>query len=582
MLSNRSLFRVAASALVVALLPGVSSAQQAIGTVSVSQTDVMNARHVVLSDAHNSLVETGPKRWSNSGASFIEVKRTETEIYLAPADAGANSIGPVLVDFAAGQAYRGFDKARPWDRITAVYPTSGYSISRVEMLLDGRLVTLDLNGTDDRGWKLTAYSRVRTSGNFDRDYRVVDSRELPASAVSRSFGQIKVKHAGDELTIYPATNTCSMSKASCGISRVYPISGLEAGQIRYGTLNSNNQWVGLRSLTQVSAKTWREEAADGALDWTEAARDPRRVVLTRPDKSANLVFDMSIGAQVRDAAGNATNFRVAHVQRQWPGQLGTQFQPVAPGQSPGFQIQNKTDYPVLVTLEQVGCLYYGIVKPGEVFQRDTGAVWFTIKASMAPDLKEPTVESCIRKPAMYAATVVVAGVTAAGTGGMGTALVVPAMLATAAGQGAAIATQQYVLANEGSAGAALGARVGVTTITRGMTVMGLALLSGGSPVGTAGVLLPDMLQAGAISSLMGVPNLVTRYTQQSDVNSIMGQLTQEASVFGAYAGYPWPWKAEDRVMPRYDITGGPRVKTLADGSTILLVQERPLTISKVN
>jgi hypothetical protein len=112
--------------------------------------------------------------------------------------------------------------------------------------------------------------------------------------------------------------------------------------------------------------------------------------------------------------------------------------------------------------------------------------------------------------------------------------------------------------------------------------MGLALLSGGSPVGTAGVLLPDMLQAGAISSLMGVPNLVTRYTQQSDVNSIMGQLTQEASVFGAYAGYSWPWKAEDRVMPRYDITGGPRVKTLADGSTILLVQERPLTISKVN
>jgi hypothetical protein len=357
---------------------------------------------------------------------------------------------------------------------------------------------------------------------------------------------------------------------------------LEAGQIRYGTLNSNNQWVGLRSLTQVSAKTWREEAADGALDWTEAARDPRRVVLTRPDKSANLVFDMSIGAQVRDAAGNATNFRVAHVQRQWPGQLGTQFQPVAPGQSPGFQIQNKTDYPVLVTLEQVGCLYYGIVKPGEVFQRDTGAVWFTIKASMAPDLKEPTVESCIRKPAMYAATIVVAGVSAAGTGGMATGLVVPAMLAAAAGQGAAIATQQYVLANEGSAGAALGARVGVTTITRGAAVVGLGLLAGGGFAPIAGAALPAMLEAGAISTLMGVPNLVTRYTQQSDVNSIMGQLTQEASVTGAYAGYPWPAKAEDRVMPRYDITGGPRVKTLADGSTIILVQENPLTITKVN
>ena len=539
----------------------------------------MNARYVVLSDAHNSLVETGPKRWSNSGASFIEVKRTETEIYLAPAGAGANSIGAVLVDFAAGQAYRGFDKARPWDRITAVYPTSGYSISRVEMLWDGRLATLDLHGIDNRGGKLTTYSRIRSTGDFDRDYRVVSSSEIPATAVSRSFGQIKVKQAGDELTINPVTNTCTVSGVNCVISRVFPISGDEAGQIRYGALDSNNQWVGLRSITKVSATTWREEVADGALDWTEAARDPRRIVLTRPDKSATLVFDMSIGALVRDSAGNATNFRVAHVQRQWPGQLGTQFQPVAPGRSPGFQIQNKTDYPVLVTLEQIGCLYYGIVKPGEVFQRDTGAVWFTIKASMAPDLKEPTVESCIRKPAMYAATIVVAGVSAAGTGGTATALVVPAMLAAAAGQGAAIATQQYVLSND-SAGAALGARVGVTALTRGATVVGLAFLAGGVPAWTN--VAGGMLEAGAITAAMGVPNLAMRHFQQSDMDSIRGQLTQEASVTGAYAGYPWPWKAEDRVMPRYDITGGPRVKTLADGSTIILKQEAPLTITKVN
>jgi|JI9StandDraft_2_1071091.scaffolds.fasta_scaffold02747_9 hypothetical protein len=576
MLTNRPLFRVAASALVVALLPGVSSAQQAIGTVSVSQTDVMNARHVVLSDAHKSLVEIGPKRWGNSSSSFIEVKRTETEIYLAPADTGVNSIGPVLVDFASGQAYLGFDKAKPWDRITAVYPTSGYSMSRVEMLWDGAMVTLDLNGTDNRGWKLTTYSRIRTTGDFDRDYRVVSSSEIPASAVSRSFGHIKVKLAGDELAIFPAANTCTVSRTNCGISRVFPISGSEAGQIRYGTLDGNNQWVGLRSLTQVSATTWREEAANGAVDWTETSRNPRRIVLTRADKRATLAFDMSIGSQLRDSAGNATNFRVAHVQRRWPGQLGTQFQPVAPGQSPGFQIQNKTDYPVLVTLEQVGCLYYGIVKPGEVFQRNTGAVWFTIKASMAPDLKEPTVESCIRKPAMYAATIVIAGASA-GT------LAVPAMLATAAGQGAAIATQQYVLANNGTATGAMGARVGVSSLMQGPLFVGLVMASGGSvPSAVASVVSsfwPNLTINGAA---VGATELYTRFTQQSDVNSLMGQLTQEASVFGAYAGYPWPWKAEDRVMPRYDITGGPRVKTLADGSTILLLQERPLTISKVN
>ena len=59
-------------------------------------------------------------------------------------------------------------------------------------------------------------------------------------------------------------------------------------------------------------------------------------------------------------------------------------------------------------------------------------------------------------------------------------------------------------------------------------------------------------------------------------------MTQEARVFGAYAGYPWPWKMADRVMPRYDITGGPRIKTMADGTTILVKQQKALTITKVN
>jgi hypothetical protein len=38
----------------------------------------------------------------------------------------------------------------------------------------------------------------------------------------------------------------------------------------------------------------------------------------------------------------------------------------------------------------------------------------------------------------------------------------------------------------------------------------------------------------------------------------------------------------DRVMPRYDITGGPRIRTLSDGSTIVLKQENALTITRVN
>lgn len=127
--------------------------------------------------------------------------------------------------------------------------------------------------------------------------------------------------------------------------------------------------------------------------------------------------------------------------------------------------------------------------------------------------------------------------------------------------------------------------MGVATLMSGATAVGLAFYSGGSlPVAAA--LWPTvqaMLPTAALgTAAVGATELHTRLTQQSDIDSIRGQLTQEASVTGAYAGYPWPWKKADRVMPRYDITGGPRIKTLADGSTILLTQERPLSIAKVN
>ena len=69
---------------------------------------------------------------------------------------------------------------------------------------------------------------------------------------------------------------------------------------------------------------------------------------------------------------------------------------------------------------------------------------------------------------------------------------------------------------------------------------------------------------------------------QAKIDRMQSEFEQQATVTGAYAGYPWPWKMADRVMPRYDITGGPRIKTTPNGSTIVLGQEKPLTISRVN
>lgn len=66
------------------------------------------------------------------------------------------------------------------------------------------------------------------------------------------------------------------------------------------------------------------------------------------------------------------------------------------GKSPGFHIENRTQWPISIGLEQVGCLYYGTIKPGEVFNRNTGAVWFTIRAHIQPDGREPRTDwDCI-------------------------------------------------------------------------------------------------------------------------------------------------------------------------------------------
>ena len=53
--------------------------------------------------------------------------------------------------------------------------------------------------------------------------------------------------------------------------------------------------------------------------------------------------------------------------------------------SPGFKIWNKTIWPLSIALSQVGCLYYDTIKPGQFFDRNTGAVWFTIQANISAD-----------------------------------------------------------------------------------------------------------------------------------------------------------------------------------------------------
>lgn len=62
--------------------------------------------------------------------------------------------------------------------------------------------------------------------------------------------------------------------------------------------------------------------------------------------------------------------------------------------SPGFKIHNKTHLNLTVSLDQLGCLYYQDLKPGETFDRTTGAVWFTIRAKVKSPKNELSTVKC--------------------------------------------------------------------------------------------------------------------------------------------------------------------------------------------
>jgi hypothetical protein len=65
--------------------------------------------------------------------------------------------------------------------------------------------------------------------------------------------------------------------------------------------------------------------------------------------------------------------------------------------SPGFIIHNRSTIPLTISLDQLGCLYYeNNVKPGQTFDRNTGAVWFTIRAKLYDPKQRTSNWSCAK------------------------------------------------------------------------------------------------------------------------------------------------------------------------------------------
>ena len=199
---------------------------------------------------------------------------------------------------------------------------------------------------------------------------------------------------------------------------------------------------------------------------------------------------------------------------------------------PGFTITNNTNYPLEVSLGQVSCLYYGVVLPGQTFDRVTGAVWFTIDAQQQMDTVEhKTLASCALPIAIVVGTVVLAAITA-GVGayvGLGAAAAAPAI---------------------GSAAAALAPVVTSTTVIVGSAAAGS---------GTAAALTSSAVTASVGNALK--PN---------------GQ----GELKGQYAGPPWPFRCDQK--PTYSVTGGWGKTTKdTDGNTIIPLGT-PIKITKTN
>jgi hypothetical protein len=576
--------------------------------------------------------------WTDGTTNLRELQRNATSVQLQSIDKTKS----YLIDFSRNAVFADLNGASAPDPFVRTGTASGFTVAFLKLVVvtpsnrpfaDVRAEEIRRDGIS-QGWTITPTFRnlfgTTPLSHSDLSY-ISGWRNAYGTAftakpdtVSRTAAAITIPLSPDatkgKATIDPTTKWGTQGTWA---EFVAPVTGKNVGSMTVAIrMSLDPTKINVQShpmtLVQNSPTKWRLNLAnqpDQGTSWTEVGRTVDYIDLK--DDGAPHVWRFWMSGQIQSKQAGAADstyytinsssvgslYAVLNTALQWPGQIGTVWQNPPPGTSPGFQIVNKTDSPVLISLEQAGCLYYGVVQPGQVFQRDTGAVWFTIRASMAPKPEEPTVWNCVRDPLMYAATVLAVGAVTVGTGGTGTAFVLPAMMATAAGMGASFATEAAVQAAGGTQFQAVGSGVGVALLTKAGVPAGLAFITGG-PLAAANAaattLLDPKLILGTTATLVGehysikwarsdaIGDITVNQIKQiqgetqAEINAVKQQMVQETVVAGAYAGYPWPWPMSKRVMPKYEIVGGPRIRKTETGVTMILEQERPLALVRVN
>eukprot|EP00587_Corethron_hystrix_P004929 CAMPEP_0113329434 /NCGR_PEP_ID=MMETSP0010_2-20120614/20906_1 /TAXON_ID=216773 ORGANISM="Corethron hystrix, Strain 308" /NCGR_SAMPLE_ID=MMETSP0010_2 /ASSEMBLY_ACC=CAM_ASM_000155 /LENGTH=383 /DNA_ID=CAMNT_0000191539 /DNA_START=1 /DNA_END=1151 /DNA_ORIENTATION=+ /assembly_acc=CAM_ASM_000155 len=185
---------------------------------------------------------------------------------------------------------------------------------------------------------------------------------------------------------------------------------------------------------------------------------------------------------------------------------------------PGFKILNDTPFPIEVSIGQTGPLYWELIQPGKWMYRETGAVWFTLKAYTRFDGKAQIDHWAAVVPVL----VIVGSVAAA--------------IATA---GSSTAISASVAAG-GAAGSVSGAAV---------VAVAQVLVAAGLKAGTA-----KQLAAAAATGAVITSTGVTMAVKEAVMDDIgLKEDHVYASDAGVYAGYPWPFEQKTQAIR---VTGG--------------------------
>jgi hypothetical protein len=277
---------------------------------------------------------------------------------------------------------------------------------------------------------------------------------------------------------------------------------------------------------------------------------------------------------------------ISFLRNYYPEQFKAFIPVPKPGIGPGFEVTNKSDWPVLVSIDQVGCLYHGIVEPGDTYKVNTGAVWFTVKTSIAPVLEEPTDWDCAIKPLVMIGSTAIAGLVTGITGG---AAGVPMAMALAAvssgvmyGSEAAFSADGMSLQDAQDASMVVGIFTGLAT---GGTQ---AFFSGTAKISALKYGTSEALEIAISASTAALGQAISRKVrflvsevEDGDLDTLEEQLTQVDSLAGVYAGHTWPYSDADRKRTSLVVTGGPTKETLEDGIIRYDLQKTPLTLKLI-